>query len=142
MPRKIVYHGTYSEKPPHLYKQPTFHVGTAGAAVSRLNNVSEGWGTARGGVPAYSTGTIHAYEVAEDAPTSRKVWGDPVENDAAPENNTKRIYRYTNTVERWDDDVSESMVIPTKFVGKHVKYLGAQFTGYTPPNPWWKEEEE
>lgn len=139
MPRKIVYHGTYSEKPPHLYDQPTFHAGDEKTALSRLANVSDWSGTSRGRIPAGSEGTVHAYEVSETAPMSRRVWNDPMDDNPAPEENTKRIYRYKNIGERGKD---VSMVIPTKFVGEHVKYLGTQFTGYKPANPWWKEDGE
>jgi hypothetical protein len=47
--------------------------------------------------------------------------GNPV-----PEFNEKRIYPYKNVRE---DRGSTSYVIPSGFVGKHVKHLGVQFQG-------------
>lgn len=76
---------------------------------------------------------VHAYEISDDAPMSRRVWDDPmagsygVEGDkrrSVPEYNEKRLYPYKNARE---DRGSTSYVIPSGFVGRHVKHLGVQF---------------
>jgi len=115
---KIVYHGTFSDEPPHEYGG-TFHAGTYEAANDRIDEAEEVGGIA----------TIHEYEISDDAPTSRIVWADPYDHpdegpNVVPEYNQKRIYPYRNSVE---DKGSISYVIPTGFVGKHVKHLGPQF---------------
>jgi hypothetical protein len=114
---KIVYHGTFESKPPHEYDQETFHAGTRKAADDRLDEAEEAGGIA----------TMHAYEISDTAPTSRvKDWEDPYNRGGkiVPEHKTNRIYPYTNAVE---DAGSTSYVIPSHFVGKHVKHLGPQF---------------
>lgn len=112
---RIVYHGTFAEKAPHEYDQPTFHVGTRKAAEERLAEAEELGGIA----------TIYAYEIGDKAPTSRQSWEDPLDRwNPVPEHRTGRIYPYTNIGE---DEGSTSYVIPTKFVGNHVKHLGPQF---------------
>lgn len=136
MAPKIVYHGTLSEEAPHEHGYP-FHAGTLRAADDRLGDeMSNGvdWSEANRGIAS-----IHAYEVSDTAPTSRRVWGDPDNGfdrayheregeDApvpeVPEHKTNRIYPYTNARE---DRGSTSYVIPSNFVGKHVKHLGVQF---------------
>lgn len=113
---KIVYHGTFSDEPPHEYGG-TFHAGTLWAAEDRLRDAEEIGGIA----------TIHGYEISDDAPTSKKGWRDPLSNNRdkrVPEYKRNRIYPYVN---EWEDSGSTSYVIPTEFVGKHVKHLGPQF---------------
>ena len=125
MASKIVYHGTLSEEAPHEHGYP-FHAGTSRAANERLDDeIQNGvdWGEATRGVAS-----IHAYEVSDTAPTSRRVWQDPMfgedENKFVPEHKENRIYPYKNDRE---DRGSTSYVIPSNFVGKHVKHLGVQF---------------
>lgn len=134
--KKIVYHGTLSEGAPHTYGG-TFHAGTMRAADDRLDDeISHGvdWGAAGVGIAS-----IHAYEISKNAPTSRRTWGDPDvgflratherEGEDAPppevpEHKENRIYPYKNMRE---DRGSTSYVIPSGFVGNHVKHLGKQF---------------
>jgi len=130
MAPKIVYHGLLSEEAPHEHGYP-FHAGTLRAADDRLGDeMSNGvdWSEANRGIAS-----IHAYEVSDTAPTSRRLWGDPMFHDtgrdydahkAVPEHKTNRIYPYKNAHE---DSGSTSYVIPSNFVGKHVKHLGVQF---------------
>lgn len=115
---KIVYHGTFSDKPPHEYGG-TLHAGTERAAHDRLEEAEEFGGMA----------TIHAYEISDDAPMSRTMWSDPIYRSygarkVVPEYPKKKIYPYTNAVE---DYGSVSYAIPSGFVGTHVKHLGPQF---------------
>lgn len=126
---KIVYHGTFSETPPHVHGEP-FHAGTEYAAEDRLNGNEDFPGydwfnEESGNIPI---GQIHAYEISDDAPTSKKVWEDPffsdISKDAVPEHKENRIYPYVNRIE---DKGSTSYVIPSSFVGNHVKHLGVQF---------------
>lgn len=121
---KIVYHGTFSQEAPHAYNEP-FHAGTLRSAYDRLDEAEE-----LGGVEA-----VHGYEISDNAPTSRKMWADPLDDyddspTQVPEYNQKRIYPYKNTVE---DKGSTSYVIPSKFVGNHVKHLGVQFQALAGP---------
>lgn len=129
---KIVYHGTFSDAPPEDWAQDTFHAGTKRSAYDRLYDEEAhgidwdevGIGIARG----------YAYEVSDKAPVSKRVWGDPDIDlaihkyegapPAVPEHKTNRIYPYQNARE---DYGSTSYVIPTGFVGRHVKPLGLQF---------------
>jgi len=112
---RIVYHGTFEDKAPHEYAQPTFHAGTRKASEDRLAEAEEVGGVA----------TIHAYEIKDKAPTSRQNWDDPLDHwNPVPEHRTGRIYPYTNINE---DEGSTSYVIPSRFVGNHVRYLGPQF---------------
>lgn len=120
---KIVYHGTLSAEPPHEYGYP-FHAGTLRAAQDRLDDeIQHGADEATGGIAS-----IHAYEVSDTAPTSRRVWQDPMfgedDKQLVPEHKENRIYPYKNSRE---DRGSTSYVIPSNFVGKHVKHLGVQF---------------
>jgi len=125
MASKIVYHGTLSEEAPHEHGYP-FHAGTLRAADDRLEDeISHGvdWSEVGRGVSS-----IHAYEISDGAPTSRRTWQDPMfgedENQLVPEHKENRIYPYKNDRE---DRGSTSYVIPSHFVGKHVKHLGVQF---------------
>lgn len=116
---KIVYHGTFSDQPPHSYDQDTFHAGSEKSAYDRLTEAEEVGGIA----------TVHAYEVSNDAPMSKEKWADPLEwrtsdYPEVPENDISKIHSYNNAVE---DKGSTSYVIPRTFVGKHVKHLGPQF---------------
>jgi len=128
MAKKIVYHGTVEGQPPHEYGAP-FHAGTLQAAKDRLDDeISHGMYV---DAPTRVTASIHAYEIGEGAPMSRRTWEDPMfynnENRAVPEHKENRIYPYTN--DREDRD-SVSYVIPSSFVGKHVKHLGVQFQDF------------
>lgn len=123
---KIVYHGTIGSTAPHTWGEP-FHAGTLQAADDRLDDeISHGvdWDEF-GGVGISS---IHAYEISDTAPTSKRTWEDPMfyenENRAVPEHKQNRIYPYTNAREHKG---STSYVIPSEFVGKQVKHLGVQF---------------
>lgn len=133
---KIVYHGTVSDEPPHKWGAP-FHAGTMRAADDRLDDeISHGvdWDEVGSGIAS-----VYAYEISDTAPMSKRVWSDPDigfdratyerEGDDAPtpevpEHKTNRIYPYKNMRE---DRGSTSYVIPSNFVGTHVKHLGKQF---------------
>lgn len=126
---KIVYHSTLSEKAPHEYGYP-FHAGTNKAANDRLDDEIEhgmDWDPEGTGKAQVGIGQIHAYEISDDAPTSRRVWEDPMfsenESKAVPEGSQTRIYPYKNERE---DKGSTSYVIPAAFVGNHVKHLNTQ----------------
>lgn len=126
---KIVYHGTFSEYPPHEYGHETFHAGTMRATDDRAADQLMG-----GEVGEPAIRQVHAYEISDDAPVSKRVWDDPMKGlfrssekaHPAPLYNEKRIYPYTNIRE---DRGSTSYVIPSGFVGKHVEYMGVQFQG-------------
>lgn len=134
---KIVYHGTFSGHAPHEYGG-TFHAGTLRATDDRAADQMMG-----GEVEEPSIRQVHAYEISDDAPMSRRTWGDPDvgftratwERDGednpptpeVPEHKENRIYPYKNDRE---DRGSTSYVIPSGFVGKHVKHLGVQFQGF------------
>jgi hypothetical protein len=116
---KIVYHGTFSDQAPHSYDQDTFHAGSQKSAHDRLEEAQEVGGIA----------TVHAYEISDNAPMSKKKWADPLEwrnsdYPEVPEDDTTKIYPYDNAVE---DKGSTSYVIPRRFVGRHVTHLGPQF---------------
>lgn len=127
---KIVYHGTFSEHPPHMYDE-TFHAGTMRATDDRSADQ-----IGAGEVEEPAIRQVHAYEISDTAPISKRVWSDPdiemsihKSEDApptVPEHKENRIYPYTNVRE---DKGSTSYVIPSGFVGKHVKHLGVQFQG-------------
>jgi hypothetical protein len=130
---KIVYHGTFSEGAPHEYDQ-TFHAGSMAATDDRSADQMMG-----GEVEAPAIRQVHAYEISDTAPMSRRTWADPdagfarvVKPEAGgavpevPEHKENRIYPYTNIRE---DRGSTSYVIPSAFVGTHVKHLGVQFQG-------------
>lgn len=129
---KIVYHGTFSDAPPHEWLQETFHAGTLHAAEDRAYDQLTG-----GEVEEPAIQRVHAYEISDTAPISKRVWGDPdIELSihkyegappAVPEHKENRIYPYQNARE---DYGSTSYVIPTGFVGNHVKHLGVQFQGF------------
>jgi hypothetical protein len=126
---KIVYHGTVEGKAPHEHGYP-FHAGTFRAANDRLDDeISHGvdWDPEGTGKSQVGIGQIHSYEISDSAPTSKRLWEDPMfyenENRAVPEHKQNRIYPYKN--EREDRD-STSYVIPSGFVGNHVKHLNTQ----------------
>ena len=113
-----VYHSTFSDKAPHEYGD-TFHAGTLRAANDRLDESTE-----QGGIVRY-----HQYAISRNTPFSKKFWEDPIHPNKAkrvPEDKTSRIHTYINEVE---DPGSHSYVIPSNFVGTHVKHLGPQFNG-------------
>lgn len=122
---KIVYHGTVSNAAPHEHGYP-FHAGTLRAANDRLDDeISHGVDWEDGSdTPRLAIGQIHAYEISDSAPTSKKTWEDPMfyenETKAVPEHKENRIYPYSNAQE---DRGSTSYVIPSGFVGNHVKHL-------------------
>lgn len=123
--KRIVYHGTAESDPPHTHGMP-FHAGTLRSAQDRIDDELS-HGIDRDEIPVVNT-TIHAYEVAENAPMSKRVWEDPMfyqnERRAVPEHKENRIYPYINARE---DRGSVSYVVPSSFVGRHVTYLGPQF---------------
>jgi hypothetical protein len=126
---KIVYHGTFSDEPPHVYGEP-FHTGTMSAAYDRIDDEMDNNGAGGQYEPTYK---IHKYEISDNAPTSRKTWDDPGDffnhgPNPVPEFNQKRIYPYKN---EYEDKASTSYVIPSKFVGNHVKHLGIQFQHFS-----------
>lgn len=124
---KIVYHGTFSDAPPHDWFQDTFHAGTMRSTDDRSADQIMG-----GEIETPAIRRVHAYEISDSAPMSRREWSDPdvvVKGDYSPnvpEHKTNRIYPYKNLRE---DYGSTSYVIPSGFVGKHVKHLGVQFQG-------------
>jgi hypothetical protein len=127
---KIVYHATHSDEAPHAYGEP-FHAGTLNAAYDRLEDEQTN------GMVEAPTSRIHKYEIADSAPTSRGTWADPMggwdedhddRQTVVPEYSQKRIYPYKNARE---DRGSTSHVIPSDFVGTHVKHLGIQFQHFT-----------
>ena len=127
---KIVYHGTFSEYAPHEYGHETFHAGTMQATDDRSADQIMG-----GEVEEPAIRQVHAYEISDNAPMSKRTWDDPMsgmfgssgKSKPAPEYSEKRIYPYKNIRE---DKGSTSYVIPSGFVGKHVKHLGVQFQGF------------
>lgn len=125
MPRRIVYHGTVENEPPHTQGVP-FHAGTRQAAQERIDDeIQHGIYVES---PQRVTASYHAYEIDDDAPMSKRTWQDPMfyqdERKAVPEHKENRIYPYTNERE---DRGSTSYVIPSSFVGRHVRHLGVQF---------------
>ena len=125
---KIVYHGTFSEAPPHDWLQDTFHAGTLRATDDRSYDQ-----IMAGEIEEPAIRRVHAYEILDNAPMSRREWSDPdveVKGDYSPnvpEHKTNRIYPYKNMRE---DHGSISYVIPSEFVGNYVKHLGVQFQGF------------
>ena len=122
---KIVYHGTFSEDAPHEYGEP-FHAGTMRSTEDRAADQMMG-----GEVEPPSIRRVHAYEISDEAPMSKRTWADPDDYpdtgpNVVPEFNEKRIYPYKNARE---DRGSTSYVIPSSFVGSKVKHLGVQFQG-------------
>ena len=129
MAKKIVYHATLSDDPPHVYGEP-FHAGTYRSAHDRLDDeITYGvdWQPENEKYPNLGVGTIHEYEVSDKAPTSRRTWEDPMyfddESKAVPEHKQNRIYPYKNERE---DKGATSYVIPSNFVGNHVKHLNKE----------------
>lgn len=125
MAKKIVYHGTVETDPPHLHGFP-FHAGTKRAAQERIDDeISHGISVDK---PTRVTASYHAYEINDAAPISKRTWEDPMfyssEAKAVPEHKENRIYPYKNERE---DGGSISYVVPSSFVGNHVKHLGVQF---------------
>lgn len=129
---KTVYHGTFSDAPPEDWLQETFHAGTVCAAHERAYDQTMG-----GEVDAPAIHRIYGYKILGSAPMSRKTWSDPDIGLAThiyegappevPEHKTNRIYPYQNARE---DYGSTSYVIPSEFVGRHVKNLGVQFQSF------------
>ena len=122
---KIVYHGTFSNQAPHEYGE-RFHAGTMAATDDRAADQ-----LMAGEVEEPAIRQVHGYEISDDAPMSRHTWSDPDIGsrgwpDRVPEHKDNRIYPYKNDRE---DKGSTSYVIPSGFVGKHVKHLGVQFQG-------------
>ena len=119
---KIVYHGTFSEGAPHEYGA-TFHAGSMRATDDRAADQ-----LMAGEVEDPAIRKVHAYEISDSAPTASSVYDDPMDSGEykVPENVQTRIYPYTNARE---DKGSTSYVIPSGFVGSHVKHLGVQFQG-------------
>jgi hypothetical protein len=130
---KIVYHGTWSEHPPHTYEKP-FHAGTQQSAEDRLfsgEGIPEGGGAFQ---------AIHSYEIDDsdidpvvyadphfgdtyNAVWDKKKFGDPF-TKRIPED-SDAIYQYVNDHE---DRGTRSFVIPPHLVNSgRVKHLGAQF---------------
>lgn len=136
--KKIVYHGTFSEKAPHEYEQETFHAGTLRSTEDRLEDeASHGIDFSEVATPIW---TVHKYEISDEAPMSRRMWSDPMFPNTnaieVPEYKTNRIYPYKNARE---DRGSTSYVIPSNFVGGPVKHLGVQFKSMV--NPYLSEKE-
>lgn len=118
---KIVYHGTFSGKAPHEHGEP-FHAGSMAATDDRAADQ-----LMAGEVEEPAIRQVHGYEISDDAPMSRHTWSDPdAGSNVVPEHKDNRIYPYKNDRE---DRGSTSYVIPSGFVGKHVKHLGVQFQG-------------
>jgi len=124
---KIVYHATLSDEPPHEYGFP-FHAGTIKSADHRLDSeIADGvdWDPENTGTKRIGVGSIHEYEISDNAPTSRRTWEDPVDGlkTPVPEHKENRIYPYSNA---YEDRGNISYVIPSSFVGNHVKHLSRQ----------------
>jgi len=135
----VVYHGTWSPKPPHEYRDehdsPAFHAGTRRSAMDRLDTAEMYAHEAHDG-PGAPRPVLHAYEIRTRP--SMLTYDDPMDSRdpdylpelAAPEGDNpewvpNRIYKYTN---RFEDVNKLSYVIPKHFVNESkVKYLGAQF---------------
>lgn len=136
--RFTIFHGSYSDKPPHEYdSEPAFHAGTFDAALDRLASSEQDASDAGMDI---NNPKMHAYEV--HVQPSMMQYEDPYEPSHTPKNkpymtemqvNTgenwesapQRILKYTN---RFEDKGSTSYVIPKHFVEQgYVKYLGNQF---------------
>lgn len=133
--RFTVFHGTYSDKPPHEYEnQQSFHAGTYEAARDRLASAQQ---------PAADAGMdidvpkMHAYEVRVQP--SLMTFEDPhvwregneyeydmrVKEEGPTGTPPKKILKYRNQFEHRN---SISYVIPRHFVDQgYVKYLGDQW---------------
>lgn len=125
---KIVYHGSWSPKPPHEY-DAYFHVGTEQSAQDRLfsaEGIPDGYGHFQ---------AMHQYEVPEHL-ISKKMYADPHFGDTYHEitggrnlpalpDESDRVLSYLNDHE---DRGSTSYVIPSHLVHSGmVKHLGAQW---------------
>lgn len=125
---KIVYHGTFSDAAPHEWDQPTFHAGTFASTEDRSADQIMG-----GEIEAPAIRRVHAYDISDTAPMSRREWSDPdvkVKGESSPnvpQHKENRIYPYKNLRE---DYGSTSYVIPTDFVHRYVNHLGVQFQGF------------
>lgn len=125
MAKRIVYHGTTTEEPPHKHGYP-FHAGSRKAAYDRLDDEVNNGFYWEDDEPEVLVGQVHAYEISDKAPTSRRTWEDPDFHDVSksvPEHKENRIYPYTN---KYEDKGSTSYVVPSKFVGNHVKHLSTE----------------
>lgn len=126
---KIVYHGTWSPRPPHEYGG-TFHAGTEQSAKDRLfsgEGIPEGEGHRQ---------AIHSYEILSDTPVGKTLYSDPDAGDTYENiwgnkpkkvlpNQPSAISQYLNDHE---DRGSISYVIPSHMVEQGmVKHLGAQW---------------
>lgn len=137
-----VFHGSYSDKPPHEYETNTFHAGTYEAAMDRLATAEQeaaDVGLAKV-FALVEKPKMHMYEIRvqpsmltyddPDAPFGfakgnvsynqelaiKNTWGD----------SPGRVLKYIN---RYEDPGSLSYVIPIDFVKQGlVHYLGDQFT--------------
>lgn len=120
---KIVYHGTFGEHAPHEYGEP-FHAGTMRATDDRSYDQ-----IMAGEIEEPAIRQVHGYEISDDAPTASSTYDDPMSSGEykVPETSQTRIYPYKNERE---DRGSTSYVIPSSFVGNHVKHLGVQFQGF------------
>lgn len=133
-----VFHGSYSDKPPHEYETNTFHAGTYEAAMDRLATAEQeaaDVGLAKV-FALVEKPKMHMYEVRVQP--SMLTYEDPHEpyyarngytpdlsvgDDDVPSNIIKKY------INRFEDKGSLSFVIPNHFVEKgYVKYLGNQFT--------------
>lgn len=121
---KIVYHGTFSDQPPHMYGE-TFHAGTLLSTDDRAADQIDA-----GEVEVPAIRQVHKYQITDRAPMSKVLREDPMffkdPGMAVPEDRTDKIYPYVNARE---DRGSASYVIPSSFVGDRVKYMGLQFQG-------------
>lgn len=126
---RIVYHGTWSSRPPHEYGS-SFHAGTKQAARDRLfsgENIPEGEGHRQ---------AIHAYEIYSDSQISSRMYSDPDAGDTYEDiwgdrprrflpKRSNKIVQYLNDHE---DRGSISYIIPSEMVKSGmIKHLGAQW---------------
>jgi len=125
---KIVYHGTWSPKPPHEYDS-SFHAGTKKAAQERLESgegIPDGYGYFQ---------AVHRYEVPEEL-ISKKTYSDPHPGDTYHEvtkgKSLPHLPDESDTVSQYINDHEDrgqrSYVIPSHLVHSGmVKHLGAQW---------------
>lgn len=130
---KIVYHGTWSELPPHEYGKP-FHAGTRQSAEDRLFS---GEGIPEGGGDFQA---IHSYEI-DDSDIDPTVYADPHFGDTygavwdkskLGDPFTKRVPEDSEAISQYindhEDRGTRSFVIPPHLVASgRVKHLGVQF---------------
>lgn len=132
--RITVFHGSYSDKPPHEYDNFTFHAGTSNSALDRLASSEQD--AVDAGLDIENP-KMHKYEIRVQP--SMLTYEDPHEPYRKPKGFTRDlgvnaddepsniIKKYVN---RFEDEGSLSYVIPSHFVEKgYVKYLGDQFAG-------------